>query len=219
MGLEQVVTEPKHFTSHSETLIDVVCTDARVRDVSVTNITGKLGHSMINVTFAIKRMKIPPRVFTYRPIKNIDLQDFNRDLASVNFESISKLSSVESMVSTFNSVVLALFDRHAPLKTVKIGNKQTLPWVTDTIKHMIDLRNAAHDQYRQSNTDSNKQYYSDLKTLVIKSIYQEKRAYFNHYINIFSNDSKSLWKNLKQKVLPDNQKHDCLQVTLMTLVL
>lgn len=49
MGLEQVVNDPTHYSPCNDTLIDVVCTDAPIRNVLVSNITGTLGHAMINV--------------------------------------------------------------------------------------------------------------------------------------------------------------------------
>lgn len=48
LSLSQLVAQPTHFTSHSEKLIDVVCTNAPVHDITVDNITGSNGHAMIN---------------------------------------------------------------------------------------------------------------------------------------------------------------------------
>ena len=38
-----------------------------------------------------------------------------------------------------------------------------------------------------------------------QAIYNEKRAFFDHFINSRVNDSHKLWKNLKRDVLPDNK--------------
>lgn len=209
--LQQVVSELTHFTSVSATLIDLVCTNCKVRDVQVTNITGKEeGHSMINVTLTLRKAKVAPRNIIYRPLKDIDMDLFNNDLCSIDWERVIRQPTIDAMVSDFNYLILGLFDRHAPVKSIRVRDCHSLPWITDNIKYMIDLRNEARERQRQSNSEIHKQYYKDLKSLVEKSIYNEKRAYFNHCINSNLKDSKKFWHNLKDKILINPSKNDYL---------
>lgn len=210
MELKQVVTEPTHFSFQSETLIDLVCTNAKVKEVTVTNITGSLGHAMVNVKFHIKKNKIPPKLIRYRPLKNIVLEDFNRDLYATDWQSISELPSIDLAVDRFNMLLLSLFDKHAPVKTIRIREDQMLPWLTPTCKYMIELRNKAFETYRESKLEAHKRYYKDLKRLVETSILNEKRAYFNEYVNSTIGNSKLFWQNIKKKILIDPSKSDTL---------
>lgn len=207
MELKQVVREPTHFSVQNETLIDVVCTNASVREIFVSNITGSLGHAMVNVTFSIKRMKIPPKTIIFRPLKNMDIENFNKDMTTVDWESVLGLDSVEDMVSTFNKLLISLFDRHAPLKTIRIKPNNSLPWITETIKVMIGKRNKAYNKYRKLKSETSREYYNELKKLVIKSIRNEKRAYFNHHVNLIYKDSKTLWNNLRNTILTDSNRY------------
>ncbi|KAG7302550.1 hypothetical protein JYU34_012473 [Plutella xylostella] len=75
---------------------------------------------------------------------------------------------------------------------------------------MIDLRNKAHEKFRLTKSDEHKKHYKDLKKLVVTSIANEKRAYFDQFINTQINEPKKLWKNLKNKVLVDPSKSDSL---------
>lgn len=204
------MNEPTHFSVGSDTLIDLVCTNCRIRDISVTNITGSLGHAMINVTLTLRKSKIPPRSVTYRPIKNIDINKFNEDLLTHDWASVSCMSTVDDMVDRFNTLIMSLFDRHAPIITRKFKRHQSLPWITDTIKCMIDLRNKAHNKYRKSKLERDKKYYKDLKNTVSVSIAAEKKAYYNHYINSNTSNSKVFWKNLRDRILIDPCKSDYL---------
>ncbi|XP_073955689.1 uncharacterized protein [Choristoneura fumiferana] len=107
------------------------------------------------------------------------------------------------MVRQFNILILQLFDKHAPLKTIVV-KEAFKPWLTSNVKLMMRLRDKAHAKYKRSKAVAHKQYYLDLKHLVIAAIHCEKRAYFEHHINDVT-DSKTLWKNLKRTVLPDSQ--------------
>lgn len=56
----------------------------------------------------------------------------------------------------------------------------------------MQLRNEARVKKKHSNTDM--QYYKDVKSLVETNIYYEKRAYFIHCINSNVKDSVKFWK-------------------------
>lgn len=210
LDLRQVVKDPTHYTNHSQTLLDIVCTNCNTRNVTVTNITGSLGHSMINFSLMLEKPKLLPRFIQFRSFKSIDLRKFNEDLLRLDWESVCELSSVEHMVNEFNSLLLALMDKHAPLIFKKIKQGHSLPWITDMIKFMMGLRNEAYNKYRNSKSEVHYEYYKDLKKLVKTSINNEKRAYYNHYINTNTDDSKVFWKNIKEKILVDPSKTECL---------
>lgn len=210
LDLQQVVKEPTHFSVGSSTLIDLVCTNCKVRDVAVSNIRGSLGHGMINVGLMIKKTKIPPKCITYRPLKSLDLNQFDIDVLALDWDALSSLPTVEDMVDGFQSLLLSMLDQHAPLITKKVKFTKTLPWITNVIKYMMDLRNVAYDKYRSTQSEVHKKYYKDLKALVTTSIYHEKRAYFDHYINKHIHDGKTFWRNIKEKILPCSDKSDCL---------
>jgi hypothetical protein len=203
VNLTQHVSEPTHFTEHSETTIDLICTDARVVSVDVKHIPDLGRHAFITAELDIKRRKPTPRRITYRPIKDINLSDFNNDLDSIDWDQILLLDNVNDMVRQFNSLLLGLFDRHAPEKAIVV--KEALkPWLTSNVRLMMRLRNGAHARFKRTRSEAHKRYYLDLKHLVIGAIHSEKCAFFEHHIN-GETDSKTLWKNLKRTVLPDSQ--------------
>ncbi|CAH2210661.1 jg17509, partial [Pararge aegeria aegeria] len=60
VNLAQLVTDPTHYTDHSKTLIDLFCTDAKVREVSVKHIPELGNHAMIIASLNMKKDKIKP---------------------------------------------------------------------------------------------------------------------------------------------------------------
>ncbi|CAG9137745.1 unnamed protein product [Plutella xylostella] len=201
LSLNQLVTEPTHFANDdSETLIDVVCTDIETRRTTVDYIPPLGRHAFICVELNLKKAKPKPRWIVYRPLQDIDITQFGSDLNSINWEDIKTLDNLNRMVDTFNDSVVRLFDLHAPEKRVLIKNNSH-PWITDTVKDMMELRDAAHRKSRITKSDTQKQSYLDLKRLVNCAIYNEKRAYFEHNINKNIKNSATLWKNLKNTAL------------------
>lgn len=205
-SLTQIISEPTHFTNTSSTLIDIVCTDARVRTVEVDHVPTLGNHAMILVQFHIKKNKPTPRWVKYRPLNDIVLEIFNNDLNEINFDGIKMLQDVNKMIEALSDCINGLFDLHAPEKTVQIKEFK-YPWITDNVKLMVRLRDEAHRRFKKTKLDAHKEYYKQLKSQVNSALFSEKQAYFNYYINK-QKDPALLWKKMKQTVLRNHAEHD-----------
>lgn len=122
------------------------------------------------------------------------------DAESIDWNYVKTIDNVNGMVSLFNDIILNLFDLHAPEKKIFI-REQSYPWITYTLKLMMQLRDDAHARYRASKNEIHKQYYKDLKKAVINALESDRRAYFDQYINANLKNPAVLWKNLKKTVL------------------
>jgi hypothetical protein len=200
-NLMQVVTQPTHFTSNSESLIDVVCTDLKPKSVSMDHVGSTYGHCLVVCTFNIKHERCPPRIVNYRPLNRMCLQSFNDDLGSVGWDAVSTQGNVNDMVEIFNYCIKSVFDRHAPVRSITVRERNP-PWLTDNIKLMMKLRDRAMARYNKTKLETVKAYYKSLKSTVNKAIFYEKTAYFHFSINNKIKDPKLLWRNLKGTVLP-----------------
>lgn len=204
LSLDQVITTPTHFTCNSETLIDLVCTDLHPKSITVEPYRSTYGHSVIKCQYHIKREKIRPYIIKFRPIKHICEPVLQNDLCKVDWSSVESLATVNEMVETFSEHIIALFDKHAPVKTCVI-KEPSHPWITDNIKIMMKLRDDALSKYRKYKTETKKAYYQQLKSMVVTSLFYEKIAYFKFNINNKINNPQILWKNIKSTVLPRKQ--------------
>ena len=115
-NLEQVVTTPTHFVGDSSTLIDVICTDAQYRDVTVDHISELGNHSFVTCEILFRKEKPTYRIVTYRPINDIIIEQFERDLQAIPWAAICDLENVNDMVDVFNKCTTHLFNTHAPIK-------------------------------------------------------------------------------------------------------
>jgi hypothetical protein len=201
-SLTQLVTKATHFTDSSQTLIDVVCTDVKAKRVDVVHLGPLYGHCLVSCEFYIKRNKPKPFTVSHRLIHKINPISFDRDLQSLRWDLIPK-GNANDMVNLPSQNILLLFDLHAPIRTMVIKAPHP-PWITDTIKLMMRLRDGAAADYHKTELASKKEYYKDMKSTVAKALYHEKVAYFKQNINNKINDPKLLWKNLKTTLLPKN---------------
>lgn len=206
LNLAQVVTTPTHFTDNSQTLIDIVCTDLPVRSVSVDPVGSLRGHAFVICEFNIRKPKCIPQTITFRPLKNICLDLFDKDLNIIRWDLIQTVDDVNEMVRIFNYVIVFLFDIYAPVKTSTFKNCN-YPWITDNVKLMMQLRNEALSTYRETKSDGKLLYYKSLKALVKTSMFFEKKAFYKFNINNKLGKPKVLWKNLKSTLLPPTKNN------------
>ncbi|KAL0819933.1 hypothetical protein ABMA28_007935 [Loxostege sticticalis] len=200
-NLKQIITEPTHYTDDGSTLIDVVCSDIRVLKVTVKHAPDLSRHCMLLTEFKIKKDKTIPRWVTYRPLKNIMFEQLNLDLKAINWRNYEGIHSVDHLVKAFTASVKGLIDLHAPLKTQKFRHPPH-PWLTDTIRHMMRIRDSYHKRYKVQKTSALLNSYKQMKQTVRDAIEREKKCFFDKNINCNLHDSKKLWRNLKNSVLP-----------------
>ncbi|KOB73243.1 Uncharacterized protein OBRU01_09221 [Operophtera brumata] len=95
LNLKQLVSDPTHFTENQQTLIDLVCTDLRARNVIVEPIGKLYGHAFITCELNIKREKIEPQRISYRPLKSILPHAFSEDLNCIRWDLCMKIDKFE----------------------------------------------------------------------------------------------------------------------------
>ncbi|KAL0879742.1 hypothetical protein ABMA27_003455 [Loxostege sticticalis] len=160
LNLAQLITESTHFTDHSGTLIDVICTDMRALRVQVRYSPDVGRHAMLLAEFRVRKAKVRPRWVTYRPYRDIILEQLNQDLGAIDWGHLYRSNNINEFVEAFTTCVTGLMDLHAPLKTRKFRHPPH-PWITDTVR--------------------------------------------DNMINSNLRNSRLLWKNLKNTVLPNKK--------------
>lgn len=83
---------------------------------------------MVNITFNIKKDKYSETHHLSPCQRQLDI--FDRDLTVCNWERIYSPQSVDERVEHFNYIIVNLFNRIAPVKTVNLKRK-LFPWITN----------------------------------------------------------------------------------------
>lgn len=198
--LKQIVECSTHYSGHTSTLIDVICTDISSCRVDVDHIIDLNQHCFISCETLLKNNIPKPLKLCYRPFKDIITELFENDLKMIPWHVIDENHDVNIMVKIFNSHIIQLYDMHVPIKSYVFKTPPT-PWITDNIKFMFKLRDKARSRFQRTKIESHRQYYLELKRLSSTALFNEKKGYFTQHINNNINNSKILWKNLKSSVL------------------
>lgn len=198
-NLSQLVNEPTRITDSTATLLDLFITDSPelVRKIDVHHNRTLSDHAIILAELQIKKPKNIPQFIFKRLLNKINYEEFMLDLNSLPWHTIAVRSNVDEMLDQFNEFVILLFDKHAPLKRIRVSQKQH-PWITDVIKIMMVHRDEALKRANKTKLDTHRQYYRELKNLVNSSLKREKAAFFNYYVNKNIKKPQKMWKYLKR---------------------
>lgn len=205
LGLYQIITQPTRTTLTTTSLLDLIITS----DSSLIKNSGvidcHLSDHDLPFCDVFSKAVVHPVTHSYRNLNSIELNSFNFDLENIPFQQIVHMPDINDKINFLNSQVIALFNKHAPVKTRQFVKPST-PWITDNLKFLISLRNKAKAKFKQTKLMRHWEYYKTLRNLTTLSLKNEKKAYFNFIFNK-NHNSKQMWKKLNALDIGKNKKN------------
>ena len=200
LGFMQIITEPTRITSHSATLLDVICVtkDVEILESGVQDMENISDHRLVHCKLNVEVYKRPPTTFYVRDYNMFMSNEFQFDANSVNWMNVDMLDNIQDKIKFLNDAITILFDIHAPLKLVKPKIRKYRPYITEAIKDMIKLKRKAYQKYKASGLENHRSYYKELCNIINEAIKREKIAYMKHRIKTTNKRPQELWQVLNK---------------------
>lgn len=203
-NLKQIIETPTRITQTTATLIDLILVGREEKVVEKGVVDCQISdHQLIYCMIKVTGKRNGPEMRTYRNFKNFNYGAFETDLFNTPFYNIFDLNDINDKVSYLSTNLMNLFDQHAPIITSRV-TKPRAPWLTDTIKLMISIRDKAQRKYKKTKNEAHFQYYKELRNYTTEAIKREKKAYLNFQLS--NSSSKECWKILKTNNIIPNSK-------------
>ncbi|XP_031355234.1 uncharacterized protein LOC116179577 [Photinus pyralis] len=197
LELKQIIDEPTRITKATATLIDFIIVPAskEIAHHGVISLHEVTDHFLVfcNYPVTTKQSKVPTLI-TYNDFSTFSINNFDKDLQSIDWDYIYTCDNVEHMVDFLNYNILTIFDCHAPIKTVRV-TKPRAPWLTDTIRQMILLRDKALMKFKKSKSCTDWNYYKAIRNYTTQAIRREKKAFLENQLQQLGKGVP--WKNLR----------------------
>lgn len=197
LDMTQLIDRPTRVTLTSATLLDllIVANGLPVQKSGTFDMCFS-DHSGIYCKINMRINRKVTREFFTRTYKHFNYDNFVSDLYGVPWFLIYDLPSVDLKVGFFNSNILNIFNKHAPVVRVRTSRPPT-PWLTYNIRQMMKARNDALMRFRRTREPSHHLYYKSVKNEVNRAIKREKQAYFGHLCASGTN-THNLWREFKK---------------------
>nr|CAI5855910.1 unnamed protein product [Callosobruchus analis] len=193
-SLSQLVNQPTRITATSQKLLDLIIISDKMKSrcIKVNDCSLISDHCLVSCEIECNVDKFAPFEYTYRDFSRFSNNNFTADLQNLDLYTIYSFQNVNDKVRYLNNTLLKLFNKQAPVHTVRITKKKA-PWLTDTIKIMQRKRDQALVKYRASKAVADFHYYKLLRNEVNYAIVRGKKAYLQFQLNNKSN----IWKELR----------------------
>ena len=139
--------------------------------------------------------KIVSSFKTIRKLSNINLDNFKDDILSSALFSNS-FPDIDSYVHQFQSSLVQILDKHAPLVSIKINRKKSQPFITKEIKAAKSKRSRLETIWRRTKSEYHKNAFKTQAKIVSKLITKSKQEYYRKIISQLHCKPKDLWSAL-----------------------
>lgn len=198
LGMKQYVDKPTRITESSQTLIDLVFANTKVKCI-VYDKPRITDHLWVSVELNKSNIKEKYREFTSRDYSKFLIDDF---LYKVE-EKLERKGNLEvnERVEKFIQNMVAALDMVAPKKKFKIPKVwEGKKWYTDDIRMATKTRDEAYAKAIYTGEEQDWLHFKTKRNIVVKIIRKKKKEYYEYMIDGNKNDPVLMWKTLKEVI-------------------
>lgn len=166
-------------------------------------------HDLIFLSYKIRPPKAKPKTLLLRNFGNLNLENLRNDASSIDWAPLLNSDSIDDKITTFNSILLKLYDVHAPLKPIKLKHLPA-PWLTSDIKLIMHKKDTAKAKYKSRPSDVNKTRYLEARNHCNRVCRDTQRRHISKSVD--NEDPAKVWKFLRTlgvgKSRQDSIPHD-----------
>ncbi|KAK3913324.1 hypothetical protein KUF71_022778 [Frankliniella fusca] len=130
-----------------------------------------------------------------RSFASVSPNSFKTDVSNIDWGDVYKCNDIDEKLFIFNSRIMHVIDKHAPLKIVKVRHN-VAPWMCGEILQLIKLRNKARIKHRKSGLTEDYEQFRLLRNRTKQLIRNSKVKYY-HSLFQGNTDSKSIWTTIR----------------------
>lgn len=158
------------------------------------NATAFSAHDLVFASYKLRPPKRKYRVMMLRNYKTVDVVSLRNDVAGADWVAVEAAADIDSKVEVFNSILLTIYDKHAPLRPVRVRHLPA-PWLTDDLKKIMALRDRAKIRLRHHPSEVERDRYVQVRNKCSKLCRAARRKYVHSGIE--NCPPNKLWKFLK----------------------
>lgn len=148
-------------------------------------------HDLIYASYLLKTPKYKPKVIMQRNFVSLDPESLWSDALKLNWTNVTTKETLDEMVGEFNRLLLELYDKHAPIRPVRI-KQSPAPWLNDEIRKAMRWRDALRRKDRKSHNEDHWNAYKYARNRVNQMCRNAKRRYVHTAIGASS--SQNVWR-------------------------
>ena len=201
LSLKQIIEKPTRIDGASKTLIDLMLLNNpdNLKQWGVADIPGISDHHMIYMTYAVRKPKFKPKVITKRDFSNFSEEDYVNEVRNIQWDNIftCRDDDIDEKVKIYEEKLLAIINKHAPFKTVRV-TKPATPWLSSEIKSLMDYRDKLKTLCNLSNSTDDIAKFKEVRNQVSHAVKKAQKAHLSKTVDNNIKNSKVFFDQLKK---------------------
>ena len=145
-GLVNHITFPTHQAGHTLDLV-ITWNNQEMEPRSIKPGYFLSDHCFVCVEIVIAWPDVQSRMLSYCKLKSMDKPSFVTDLESI-CQDLLLIDDLNELTAQYNSRLLSLLDKHAPVTSKTLSVHPRVPWFSPTIKNLKRERRKAERAWR-----------------------------------------------------------------------
>lgn len=221
LGLRVVPMDSTHFTQNSQSWLDLMIVNDALSDKIALKgqyqVPFLSAHDLIFADFNMSTPPSMPSIVNYRDFKYFNHENFLNELAAHDFSCIYQENSVSAKVVYLNNIILELYNKHAPIRTM-VNRRRPTPWITAETKKLIKRREQLRRWAIRTGDAGLHSQFREARNLVTASIRKSKISFFERLFNDNNNGSASyLWRQISKLGLTKSSEKQPLKIDVNIL--
>ena len=183
-GLQQHVTSPTHIHNH---ILDLIITRQTDQLLGNTPCISRYisDHATVLCFIRCDKPPLSVRKVSYRKLKSVNVVSLNEDLATSELCQ-NPSDDLQELVSSYNNILMAALDHHAPLITRTIVQRPRVPWFSQEIREAKRQRRKAEKRWRKSRLESDLAAFKVKRNLTTRLMNKARREFYSNFITLIA---------------------------------
>jgi len=201
--LIQHVTFPTHRSGHS---LDLVIT-RNCHDLLVTHTASEYmisDHIFVHTHVNFPRPALRLSTVTYRKLKEVDHRALSADFCEMT-SNLMNITDIDQLAKVYNTELRSVLDKHAPIVSKTIVERQRLPWFDSELCDLKTSRRRAEDLWRKNKDPGSLVAFHQARNKYVHALHSKRTVYLSSLISDAGQDCKKLF-NIVNTLC--DKKHD-----------
>ena len=194
------IDKPTRWSSSgSKTLIDNIFVKNHCQILhSGIVLTDISDHFLIYINILEQRKTYETNNISKRDFSNKNKKLFIQDVCQIDWSQLLSMKQTQRAYTFLHNKIREKFKKYFPIKTMTSKYKGRLPWLTESLKKDIQIKNKMYVRSKRYPTQLNIIAYKKFKRKLNKDLSIAMRAYFNRKLIEHKSNIKKYWETIKE---------------------
>ena len=142
----------------------------------------------------------------FRKLRSVDIPSFLDDIeTSLNQQDLGNETDANHLANCYDTTVKCTLDKHAPMKTVRVPDREPVPWYTNDLRQQKQQARRAERRWRKSGLTVDRKEFTNQRNIFTHMASLAKKDHIKKKVEDCDGDQKLLFRLVNELLGRSNQ--------------